>query len=113
MSQEHPISNGPSFIDRTALSADHAIQASQSAARSAVDSLAESAQGLQEKAQQATHRGADALRHSAQGLRDRAQHATESTRDYVQAEPVKAMLIAAATGAALMALASLLTRHRS
>ena len=113
MSQDNTVGNGPSFIDRASLSADHAIQASQHAARTAVDSMADSAHTLQEDAQRVTQRGADALRQGAQGLRDRAHQAGDSTRHYVQAEPVKAVLIAAATGAALMALASLLMRPRN
>jgi ElaB/YqjD/DUF883 family membrane-anchored ribosome-binding protein len=112
MSHEPSTGNSPSFIDRAALSADQAIQSSQTAARRAMDGLAQSAHGLQDDAQHATQRGVEALRHGTQSLRDSAQRASENTRHYVQAEPVKAMLIAAATGATLMALASLLMRPR-
>jgi ElaB/YqjD/DUF883 family membrane-anchored ribosome-binding protein len=38
--------------------------------------------------------------------------ATDSTVNYIKDEPLKAMLIAAATGAALMALMALLNRSR-
>lgn len=43
---------------------------------------------------------------------DGAARATDSTVSYIKDEPVKAMLIAAATGAALAALMSLLSRSR-
>ena len=112
MSHEPSTGNGPSFIDRAALSADQAIQSSQTAARRAMDGLANSAHDLQDGAQHATQRSVEALRQGAQSMRNSAQRASESTRHYVQAEPVKAMLIAAATGATLMALASLLMRSR-
>ena len=45
-------------------------------------------------------------------VRDTALHASDSTVNYVRDEPVKAMLIAAAAGAALMAIVSLLGRSR-
>jgi ElaB/YqjD/DUF883 family membrane-anchored ribosome-binding protein len=57
-------------------------------------------------------RGARALRDTSQGLRDSALRAGDSTVLYIKDEPLKAVLIAAATGAALMALVGLLTRSR-
>ena len=50
----------------------------------------------------------------AQSLRDSADAASNRTVGYIKDEPVKAVLIAAATGAALMALLSLVShaRHR-
>lgn len=57
-------------------------------------------------------RGVDSVRDTSQRLRERAQRASDSTLDYIRAEPVKATLIAAATGAALMALVALLSRSR-
>jgi len=59
-------------------------------------------------------RGLDAVRDQTHELRGRARRASEGTVDYIQAEPVKAMLIAAAAGAALMALVGLIARanHR-
>lgn len=57
-------------------------------------------------------RGADAVRDTSEHLRDRALRASDGAVSYVRDEPVKSMLIAAAAGAALMALAGLLTRSR-
>lgn len=58
------------------------------------------------------HRGADALRHTGQNLQQRATHASELASDYVRKEPFKSLLIAAATGAVLMGLVSLMGRSR-
>jgi ElaB/YqjD/DUF883 family membrane-anchored ribosome-binding protein len=65
--------------------------------------------------QRVTHDALDSLRDASHQLQDGALHASDSTVRYIKHEPVKAMLIAAATGAALMALISLLShsRHRS
>jgi ElaB/YqjD/DUF883 family membrane-anchored ribosome-binding protein len=57
-------------------------------------------------------RGVDSVRETSQNLRERAHRATETTSNYVKDEPVKSLLIAAATGAALMALASLISGSR-
>ena len=77
-------------IDRAAAAADHA-----------------SAQAIG-----AAQRGVSALRNSSQHMLDRAHRASENTTSYIRGEPVKSMLIAAAAGATLMALVSLLTRER-
>jgi ElaB/YqjD/DUF883 family membrane-anchored ribosome-binding protein len=57
-------------------------------------------------------RGMEAVRDTSQQLRERAQQAQDMTVAYVKDEPIKAMLIAAATGALLMGLISLLGRSR-
>ena len=46
-------------------------------------------------------------------LREQASHTTEATVRYIQRDPLKAVLIAAASGAALMALVSLLSRSHT
>jgi ElaB/YqjD/DUF883 family membrane-anchored ribosome-binding protein len=75
-------------------------------AAAATDLAAEQALGV-------AHRGVEAVRHTSQNLLDRAHLATDHTAAYVKDEPVKALLMAAAAGAALMALVSLVTRSRS
>ena len=94
--------------------------------RQALDSVAGSVKELRnevgpmvnqvaERASALAQRGADALQRGSQPLFDKAQHAADSTTNYIRAEPVKAMLIAAATGAALMGLITLVNRshHRN
>jgi ElaB/YqjD/DUF883 family membrane-anchored ribosome-binding protein len=51
-----------------------------------------------------------AVKESTQQLREKAVQASDTTVSYIRDEPIKAMLIAAATGAALMALVGLLGR---
>lgn len=58
------------------------------------------------------HQGIDSLTGASRQLRDRAQHASEDTVSYIKDKPYTAVLIAAAGGAALMALAGLLSRSR-
>ena len=56
--------------------------------------------------------GLDAVREGTQQVRDGARRASDSALGYVRDEPVKAMLIAAAAGAALMLVARLMTQPR-
>ena len=113
------------LTDLAAQSADNAIKATQRVANQTLDGLADSVQDLRQQAAPLLNRGAeqagalaqrsvDALRDGTQQLRDKALRASDSTVNYVREEPVKAMLIAAATGAALMALVNLMSgsRHR-
>ena len=71
--------------------------------RSTVDNLAEEARDL-------SHRGARAVREGTRQLREETAHLADSTVGYIKHEPIKAVLIAAAAGAALMALATLASR---
>jgi ElaB/YqjD/DUF883 family membrane-anchored ribosome-binding protein len=58
-----------------------------------------------------SQRGMQALRSNGHDLQDRAKHAQQITASYIQNEPIKAVLMAAAAGATLMGLISLLTRR--
>ncbi len=110
---------GSNLVDQAAAAANQGINATHQA----LDGLAGGVQSLRDKAsprldgatEQAgamLHRSMDALRDGSHQLRVKAQHASEGTTQYIQQEPVKAVLIAAATGAALMALIGLMTRSR-
>jgi ElaB/YqjD/DUF883 family membrane-anchored ribosome-binding protein len=72
----------------------------------AADQVAKSGQHLADSA-------IEGVRHTSHQMRVKAEHAADSTGHYIQHEPVKSMLMAAATGAALMALVSLVSRSRS
>jgi ElaB/YqjD/DUF883 family membrane-anchored ribosome-binding protein len=111
------------LTDRVAESADHAIKSTQRVANDALDSLASSVQDIHdqatpwlnrasERASALAQRSVDAVRDSSQQLRNKALHASDSTVNYIKDEPIKAVLIAAATGAALMALFGLMSRSR-
>ena len=111
------------MIDQASHSAHDAINSTQQAAGGVVDSAANSLQDLREKAapvlDRATervtsmaHRGIDSVRETSHQLRVKAEHASDTTVGYIREEPMKSVLIAAATGAALMALVSLVARSR-
>ena len=114
-----------SLTDRAAQSADGAIKSTQHGVNDAFDSLSGTVKDIRDQAaplvnratEQASalaHRGADAVRESSRQLRDKAAHASDATVNYIKDEPVKSILIAAATGAALMGLVSMMGRshHR-
>ena len=118
-----PFEASTNLVDQAAESADRAIKSTQRVANEALDSLSGSVHDVRDRASPALSRGTeqlaalaqrsvDAVRESSQHLRDKALRASDTTVGYVKDEPVKAMLIAAATGAALMALIGLLTRSR-
>lgn len=111
------------IADQAAQTADEAIKSTQQVANHALDSLANSVQDARkqvsplldratEQASALAHRGVEAVRHGSQQLRNTALHATDTTAGYIKNDPIKAVLIAAATGAALMALVSLISRSR-
>lgn len=108
-------------VDQAADTAGNAIRQTQNVANSAFDRLSDKVDSardqaaplinrLSTQAQDVARKSADAVRETSAQLRDKAARAQETTVGYIKDEPVKAMLIAAATGAALMALVSLASR---
>jgi ElaB/YqjD/DUF883 family membrane-anchored ribosome-binding protein len=100
-------------IDRAARRGDAALQAGADAAHHALDSIGESARRLQADAAALGQRSLDTLRDNGRQLRERAQVTGERTVDYIRDEPVKSVLLAAAAGAALVAVFGLLGSGRS
>jgi ElaB/YqjD/DUF883 family membrane-anchored ribosome-binding protein len=103
--------------------ADQAIKSTQRVASEALDSLADAMQDMRHQAAPLLNRateqasalrrhGMDAIHDSSRQLHNKAARASASTVNYVKDEPVKALLIAAAAGAALMALVGLMSRSR-
>ena len=116
-------SEATTMADHAADSASSAIRSTQNVANAALDRLANKVENardqavplinrLSSQAETAARRGVEAVRDTSAQLRERAMKASDNTVGYIKDEPVKAMLIAAATGAALMALVSLVTRSR-
>jgi ElaB/YqjD/DUF883 family membrane-anchored ribosome-binding protein len=114
-------SNG--VADQVAASADHAIQATQHAANEALKSLADSVIQLRNQATPLINRatdqanalmnnGLETVRNTSHQLTETALRARDGTVNYVKDEPVKSILIAAATGAALMALVSMISHSQ-
>ena len=57
------------------------------------------------------HRGLDKVRDASGQLREKSLHAKDTASTYIQHEPMKSMLMAAAVGAGLMALVALFSRN--
>ena len=88
-----------SIVEKTNQSAEVALENTQRAASRILDGAADALdQGL-ERAREASHQ-----------LRESAQRASVGTANAIRHDPVKSVLIAAATGAAVMALINVLTR---
>ena len=114
-----PAQQAQDMGDSAANSAQGAIRSTQRTADQALDRLSDTVEQARSKAgpminkvtsqaEAAARRGMEAVRDTSQQLRDRALQAQDMTVAYVKDEPIKAMLIAAATGAVLMGLISML-----
>ena len=112
---------GSNFVDNAADSASSAIRSTQNVANNAFDRLSDKVDTVREQtvplinristqAEAAARRGAEAVKETSAQLREKAVRAQDTTVGYIKEEPIRAMLIAAATGAALMALISLASR---
>ncbi len=117
------LSNQPRLSDPKVHANEHGINSAGPLPGTALDGLTAVAHDLRaqaapllaratEQAGALAQRGVDSVRDTSLRLRERAHQASDRTLDYIRAEPVKATLIAAATGAALMALVALLSRSR-
>ena len=74
------------------------------------NSVLNQASSALEQAGELSHRGAEAVREGVHQIREKAQSVSEQTVEYIQEKPVKSVLIAAATGATLMGLLTLIVR---
>lgn len=111
------------YADKATQKADDAIKSTQRMANDAMDSLSDKVEDMRSQAgptinriatqaEDAARRGIAAVKENTQQLREKAMQATDTTVTYIKDDPIKAMLIAAATGAALMALVSMMGRSR-
>jgi ElaB/YqjD/DUF883 family membrane-anchored ribosome-binding protein len=107
---------------QAAQNAEDALRSTQQAAQQGLNSIANSYDDAKHKASTAMHHlthdaqamlhhGLDAASERARSMSDKSVQARDATANYVQHEPVKAMLIAAAAGAALMGLVALFSRN--
>lgn len=115
--------HGSGFADGVARTAERAIQSTQRGAGETFESLGGAVEERRRKADamldqaadqvgSLADQGTDAIRATAHAMRERAQHASDATLDYIRNEPLKAVLIAAAAGAVLMAFISLMRQSR-
>jgi ElaB/YqjD/DUF883 family membrane-anchored ribosome-binding protein len=109
--------------DQAAASTQSAIRSTQRATDQAFDAVSSKVEDVRNaagpaisrvtaQAEAAARRGMEAVRDTSQQLRERALRAQDTTVGYIKDEPIKSMLIAAATGALLMGLVSLMSRSR-
>ncbi len=77
---------------------------------SASHSVLDQASAALDQAEALTHRGVEAVRDGVQQVRSKAHNLGDHTVSYIKDEPVKSVLIAAAAGATLMGLLSLIVR---
>jgi ElaB/YqjD/DUF883 family membrane-anchored ribosome-binding protein len=105
------------MADQASRTADQAIDATRSMVGQKMDGMADTMKSLHDqtaplldRASEVAKRGVSAARETSNELMTKAHRASDHTVGYIKDEPVKAMLIAAATGAALMALMSVMSR---
>ena len=114
---------GQDMADSAASTAQGAIRSTQRTTDQALGRLSDKVDDVRSQAaplinkvtsqaEAAARRGMEAVRDTSQQLRERALQAQDMTVAYVKDEPMKAMLIAAATGALLMGIISMLGRSR-
>lgn len=108
--------------DAMANKTDQAIRSTQSKLNEKFDSMSGTVQNLRDQASpfvqkvtdqatQMAQRGMDAVRDGSRQVADKARYYSDGAITYVREEPVKAVLIAAAAGAGLMALLSMMSRR--
>ena len=90
---------------------DHAMETASSGRQYAADALHRVGDGLHDARDRVTplvgdyaRRGVHAVRDGSLALRDKAYRASDSTVGYIKDEPIKAILVAAAAGAAIAAI---------
>ena len=122
MSLEYSLPGDGIAPDAAARSRD-SVRAAKSAAYDTLDNVSadfdemkrDAAPALRDMATQAqdlADRGIHSLREMSEWAKDYVAETAEMAKAYAKDEPIKAMLIAAAAGAALMATAGLMTRSR-
>jgi ElaB/YqjD/DUF883 family membrane-anchored ribosome-binding protein len=103
--------------------ADEALKSARRAATGAIDSLHDKVEQMNEtvpgalsraaaRVDEITRRGIEQARDTSQHMRDQVTRAGDRTVGYIKDEPLKSVLIAAATGAAVAALVTMLARSR-
>jgi ElaB/YqjD/DUF883 family membrane-anchored ribosome-binding protein len=111
------------LADSATQHADAAIQATQGLAHQALDQLSSKVHEVSDQvvptlsrlsaqAEALTRKTVDDVRDGSKRVRQQATQAADTTVNYIREEPVKSVLIAAAAGAALLAIVRLVSRSR-
>lgn len=112
------------LADQAASKADLALKSTRRVANDALDSMESGVDSLREtvpaafsraaaQVEEITRRGLDRAKEASMGMRDQVYKAGDRTVGYIKDEPVKAVLVAAATGAAVALLVGWAMRSRS
>lgn len=99
-------------VESTRDLAQHAIEGADSAVRRARDRIDPAIEDFAHSAQRLAHRGIDLASHTGARAQQSLRHCAAATERYVADQPVRAILIAAAAGAIIAALALAGTRKR-
>jgi ElaB/YqjD/DUF883 family membrane-anchored ribosome-binding protein len=114
--------NASALAHDAAQAAEHSVRSVQRATQQGLDRMADELDDARAQASSALkqltreadslrHRSMDAVSEGSHQLREKSAHMKDATTTYIQHEPVKSMLMAAAVGAALMGLVALFSRH--
>ena len=98
---------------RAASSADHVIESPRHAVNGALDGLAGGVHELRDQAAPMLDRASERIGAATEYGRERIRTGSQQASGYIRQDPFKSVLIAAAAGAMVMALISLLGRGRS
>ena len=114
---------GKDMADTAASKMQSGIQSTQQAANKAIDKAADKVDEVKsnvapmldkvsDQAQKLMQQGREVFHDTTQMVREKAVQASDMAVGYTKDEPMKALLIAAATGALLMGLVSMMARSR-
>lgn len=92
--------------------ANQALDKMSNKADEARSQVAPAMDKVSDQAQKLVQQGSEALHGTTQMVKDKAGQASDLAVDYTKGEPMKALLIAAATGALLMGFVTMLARSR-
>lgn len=111
------------LADRAARKADQALETTKRVAGDALDSLQDGVHSLRDdlpsaltrtahQVEDLARRGIERAKQTSANVRDQVSRGGDATRAYIQDEPMKSVVIAAAAGAALALVVSWLGRRR-
>ncbi|MDC8785182.1 hypothetical protein [Roseateles koreensis] len=116
MFETHKPTSAASKLDHSSQSGEQAFQATKELTQEAFNDLAEGAQELQQEAgaqiSSMAKQTMDSVRDQSRRIREQAARLSVSTTHYIRDEPIKSVLMAAASGAVLMALIRMMSRSR-
>lgn len=114
--------NAATLAHDAAQTAEHSMRSMQRATEQGLDRMADelddaraqtssALRRLSREADSLRHRGMDAVRERSHQLREKSTHVRDATTTYIQHEPLKSMLLAAAVGAAVVGLVVLFSQR--